>query len=285
MKYKGAFLKKILRQNRYIEYVSYFIQNNLFNRLNFSGAGNWEPTPENIYDRFHDISLNYLNYINDNKIVVTKNTLIIELGVGYSTIACYEISKILKCSNVIGYDGFRCLIDSAEKTIIESYFPDIDNVEYIVGIRNLDSRLSELTGKYDKLILFSTSVLQHIWNLDELLRLFDKYSPLGSIHFHTIDFRNLNKFSKQGILYFLKFSDLAWRSIAYNIGHPNRLRYNDYNLLFNKLGYEVQLLKAERFSESDVKYARETYLSKKKEDYDESLNIAIASIMCKKLNP
>jgi hypothetical protein len=51
------------------------------------------------------------------------------------------------------------------------------------------------------------------------------------------------------------------------------------------LGYEVQLLKAERFSESDVKYARETYLSKKKEDYDESLNIAIASIMCKKLNP
>jgi hypothetical protein len=284
MIYKGTFLKKILRQNRYIEYISYFIQNNLFNRINFSGSGNWEPTPENIYDRFHNISTNYLNFINDNKIVVTKNTLIIELGVGYSTSSCYEMSKILKCRNVIGYDGFRCLIDSSEKTIVESYFPDIDNVEYIVGTQSLDSRLSELTGRYDKLILFSTSALQHIWNLDELLRLFDKYSPLGSIHFHTIDFRNHNKFSKQGILYFLKFSDLAWRLIACNIGHPNRLRYNDFNLLFNKLGYEVQLLKAERFNESDVKYARKTYLSKKKEDYDESLNIAIASIMCKKLN-
>jgi hypothetical protein len=284
MEYKEAFLKKILRQNIYLEYISYFIQNNLLNRVNFSGSGNWEPTPENIYNRFHDISLDYLSYINDNKVVVTKNTLIIEVGVGYSTVACREMSKTLKCRNVIGYDGFKCLIDSTEKTMIESYYPDLDNVEYIVGIQNLESRLSELTGMYDRLILFSTSVLQHIWNLDELFRLIDKYSPLGSIHFHTIDFRNLNKFSKQGILYFLKFSDFAWRSIACNIGHPNRLRYSDYCMLFSKLGYEVQLLKDERFNESDVKYARETYLSKKKDRYDESLNIAVATIMCKKLN-
>jgi hypothetical protein len=284
MKHRYSIFKNLLRQNQYFEYTSYFIQNNLLKSINFSGSGNWEPTPENIYNRFHNISLNYLNCLNDNKVTVTSNTLILELGVGFSTVACYEMSKILKCRNVIGYDAYRCLINPTEKTLIGSYYPDIDNVEYIVGIKNLDSRLSELKGQYDRIIVFSTSVLQHIWNLDELLLLINKYSPLGSVHFHTIDFRNLNKFSKQGILYFLKFSDFAWRSIACNIGHPNRLRYNDYYLLFSKLGYEVQILNQERFNESEVIHARETYLRRKNDHFDESLSISVATIMCKKLN-
>lgn len=283
MDIKKKFNKNFLRQNFYLECLSYIIQNNLLRKINFSGSGNWEPTLANIYNRFMNIANVYLDFLRNEKIKIAEKTLIIELGVGFSTCACLELSKKTKCFKVVAYDAFMALDKTIDRTIKEKYFPDISNVNYILGVDNLKEFFVENLNKYDKIVVFSTSVLQHVWNVEELLNVIDKSSPVNSVHFHIIDLRNLNKFNKYGALYFLKFSNFMWSLMAKNVGHQNRLRYDDYVDIFNKIGYKIVLQKAEKFKDVEVQLARQTYLKNKKISKSESLNYSVVTIKCIKI--
>lgn len=277
------FAKKLLRQNYYFEYFSYLIQNNILRNVNFIGSGEWEPTFEIIYTRFKSIAKSYLDFIKDEKVEINKETLIIELGVGFSTAACYELSKKTDCFHVVAYDAFMALKKNIDNSIQVKYYPEIKNVSYILGLEGLNSFLNENNNNYKKIVVFSTTVLQHVWDVKGLINVIDKYSQVYSIHMHSIDLMNLNKFSKYGPLYFLKFSDFTWGLMAKNVGHQNRWRYNHYLNYFNEIGYKVDLLGYEKFSDEEIHKARQTYLKNKKIAKNESLQYASVAIKCTKI--
>ena len=281
--YYSKLFKNIIRKNYYFEIVGYILQNNFFQKFNFIGSGNFEQTTNGIYSRFLSIAYKYLELLADQDVMITKNTLIIELGVGFSTIACLELSKKTNCSKVIAYDAFYSIKKDIDKVIKEKYYSDITNVEYILGIKNLDKFLKKNINQYDKFIVFSNTVLQHVWNVNELIETLDKYSPLNSVQFHTIDFRNLNKFDKYGELYFLKFSNITWKLMADKIGNQNRLRYKFYTEIFVNYGYNIKLLKFEKFPEEVINKAIQTYLKDTLYSKDESLIYSIVLIKCLKI--
>lgn len=277
------FIKKVLRQNYYLELISYIIQNNLLRKVNFIGSGNWEPTFVTIYNRNMIIANSYLSFIKNEKINITGETLIIELGVGYSTAACLELSKKTKCFKIIAYDAFMSLKESIDIKIKGKYYPEITNVKYVLGIENLKLFLAKNRNEYNKIIVFSNAVLQHVWNVKELIKTIDEFSQINSVHFHSIDLRNMNKFDKYGTLYFLKFSDFTWSLMANKNGSQNRLRYNNYVKIFNGFGYKVDILNAQMFKDYEIQIAKQTYLKNMEVSKDESLIYSTVSIKCQKI--
>jgi hypothetical protein len=276
------YIKKLLRQNFYVECLSYLIQNNILRKINFIGSGEWEPTFEIIYDRFTRIAKSYLDFIKNEKVEINKETLIIEIGVGFSTAACYELSKNKDCFHVVAYDAFMALKKNIDTSIQAKYYSEIKNVSYIIGLDKLNSFLNENKNKFKKIVIFSTTVLQHVWDVKGLINVIDKYSKVTSIHLHSIDLMNLNKFSKYGPLYFLKFSDFFWGLMAKNVGHQNRWRYNHYLNYFNEIGYKVDLLEYEKYSDEEVQKARQTYLKNREIATNETLEYATVTIKCVK---
>jgi len=254
-----SMVKRIGRASKLLEMLSYLIQNNiLYGSLNFSGDGDFTTDPESIYNRFREIAIQYNSaYPHD-----LKNKTILEIGPGRSLTSCYYLSQISHCKKVYAHDAYGQVWQDVDRRIIERYFQNVSNIHYLLG----KNALSEITDKVDYIV--SNAVLEHIWDLDELIKQLSEISHKNTIMYHIVDFRNHNKFSKDGDLYFLKYSDKLWKWMASNVGHPNRLRMNTYEYIFNKYGFTFEPVEVEYFDDVSVKQALDTYLKGRYADKD-----------------
>jgi len=269
-----SIVKRIGRANKLLEMLSYLIQNNiLYDTLNFSGDGDFMPDPESIYNRFKEIAIQY----NSAYPYDLKNKTILEIGPGRSLTSCYYLSQISQCKKVYAHDAYGQVWQDIDRIIVERYFQNVSNVHYLVG----KNALSEITDKVDYIV--SNAVLEHIWNLDELIEQLSEVSHKNTIMFHIIDFRNHNKFSKYGDLYFLKYSDTLWKWMASNVGHPNRLRMNNYENIFIKHGFTFEPFEVEYYDDASVRHAIDTYLSRRYADNDlPALYVKSAKVISKR---
>ena len=185
------FILNTIRKNIYLEYTSYFLQNNIFNRLlNFSGSGNFQS--KEIYDRYNSIYSNYLHVIENKSVDISYDDIIIDFGFGYSSVNSYEFANDFNANKVIAYDEFNVRQTNIDEKYIAQNFPNISNVEHVYGIENLSILLHKL-GKR-RYIVFSNAVFEHVWNLNDVFGLIDRFSISGSVHYHGIDLRCHNKF-------------------------------------------------------------------------------------------
>ena len=115
------FILKSLRKNIYLEYISYFLQNNVFNNLlNFSGSGNFQN--KEVFDRYNSIYSNYLQVIKNSSVNTSCDDIIIDFGFGYSSVNSYKFANDFNVSKVIAYDEFNVRQTYFDEKYIEIYF-------------------------------------------------------------------------------------------------------------------------------------------------------------------
>lgn len=83
-------------------------------------------------------------------------------------------------------------------------------------------------------IVISTSVLEHIKNIEDSVKELSRVLRIGGVMYHHIDLRDHYNFREP--FKFLKYSDFVWNSFCTKVGYSytNRLRADDYLHLFRK---------------------------------------------------
>ena len=99
--------------------------------------------------------------------------------------------------------------------------------------------LSEINNLSKIDIVFSTSVLEHIYDVEKTIKAMSEITTKDSILIHNIDLRDHYNFNRPFLFY--KYSEKTWNKYLTKLGisYTNRLRYNDYIELFTKFGFKI----------------------------------------------
>ena len=171
-----------------------------------------------------------------------KGKVVLEIGVGYSLGACYELVKSAGCKFVYGYDYGDFLNRRLDEEMRKHYGEKVaSRVKYIVGLERL--KRIELCD-----YVVSCAVLEHVWNLEELLEVLKEITHEDSVMFHQVDYGNHSKFAKYEELYFLSFSDWLWELMAKKVAHQTRILFREMKDIFEKKGFSVTVLHNEEYS-------------------------------------
>jgi hypothetical protein len=273
-------VKKLLRQNKYIEILSYILQNNKI--LNPSGEADFSKDVDDMYNRIKSIAELYASNYNSD----LTNKVILEIGTGFTISTMLYLIKEYNLKKVYCYDRFNCL-DNNNKLIIDKYNLSqyLDKIEYIEGINEI---LVEKINSKEIDYIVSNAVLEHVDNLPLLFSILSKLLKDNGMMFHHVDLKCHNRFKKFGELYFHTFNDKTYNLMGNKIGQPNRKLVQDYVNIFKiqHLIHDTTIL--EYFTEQDMNKAIK-YLSLSNDDINK-YNIATVefklykNINYKKLN-
>ncbi len=263
-------LKKMLRQNKYIEVLAYILQNNQI--LNSSGTGEFGNTIEEMY--LHNVNVAQLyakNYGGD-----LNNKVVLEVGTGFTRATMLYMIKECNLKKAYCYDRFNCLHENDDK-IIQKYDlePYLEKLEYISGVNEELLKIEHSSIDY----VVSNAVLEHVDTLELLFDVLSKLLKTEGEMYHKVDLRCHNRFKKHGELYFHTFSDAFWNMMGGNIGQPNRKLLKEYLSLFDDFDLVCSTNVFEQFSDEELKKA-ESYLNNANiHDY----KVAVAEFkLCKK---
>lgn len=259
-------IKKLLRTNKYLEMLSYLMQNNILNKvLNTSGEGSFDTSVEGMYEHAKKIAKQYRDNYNGN----LENKTILEIGTGYTRSTMLFLIKEYDLQKVYCYDRFNCLHEN-DAQIIEKYnlSPYLDRLEYISGTNDTISEHIE-TGSIDYII--SNAVLEHVDTLEILFDNLSKVFKKGGQMYHKVDLRCHNRFKKHGELYFHTFSEMLWNMMGDKIGQPNRKLLKDYYKIFKKFDLKCDTNIVERFSNEELSKAKNYLNNIDIKDYETSI--------------
>ncbi len=167
---------------------------------------------------------------------------ILELGIGATNSSGYEIIG-RGAQKYIGYEPYVPFNKRDDDEIchgdILKRFSSLQK-DRLVRV----SRLERITDLVD--IVFSHAVLEHVYDLDELLRALRKYLKQTACMIHSVDYRDhFNKYP----FHFLQFSDTTWRRFL-NPGDLTRHRISDHIRSFQRNGFSVEVLEKKLDSNS-----------------------------------
>ena len=259
-----VYLKKLIRQNKYLEIIAYLLQNNiLYKYLNLSGHVPFAPTKENLYNYGIKIAQKYINKYPGE----LKNKRVLEIGVGLTTVGLHYLVKKAKVSYAIGYDRFHCLCKENEEILrmynLSSYS---DRVLYLVGdLEILQKNIEKNSLDY----IVSNAVLEHVNDMESLFAVLTELLKPRGIMYHEIDLRSHGRFQKFGELYFHVFSNKLWNLMGSNVGAPNRMLLKDYVKIFEKFGLEYKINIIKTFPRSELEKAKSYLKNKNIKDYED----------------
>ena len=123
------------------------------------------------------------NYLKINKINLSRNDLIVDLGCGPGNIS-EKLSERWPDVNVLGIDGSQEMINEAESRILKNKsINKYRNLNYLCSdIRKIKSR--EIFSRKEITLLVSNSFLHHIENIDNFLKFIINLSSKETINFH-----------------------------------------------------------------------------------------------------
>lgn len=266
-------IKNSLRRNCLIEVASYLVHNNLLSQvMNFSGAGGFGTTVDELYAHGVKIAEQYLSNTSDG--IHGEN--ILELGCGFSlATACYLV-KEARAKHVFAYDWFECRHKN-DRMLLKKY-----------GFTECLDKITYITGDYNKLTInvapksidrvFSNAVLEHVSDLELFFTVIrELLVPAGRMH-HRVDLRCHNRFRSQGELYFHTFSPLLWAAMGSKVGHPNRWLLKDYIDLFERHGFSAEIDIISVFPAEVLSNAQSYLNNRKLSDYQTSVFDAVLSL-------
>ncbi len=247
-------IKTLLRGNKYIEILSYLLQNNLLkNILNTSGDGSFDKSIDGMYEHSKLIADQYADNYNGR----LKDKVLLEIGTGYTRITMLYLIKEYGVSKVYCYDRFNCLQEDENK-IINTYKLGqyLDKIEYIYGTNDeINKNIKDKSIDY----IVSNAVLEHVDDLPLLFTNLKSVLKIDGQMYHKVDLRCHNRFKINGELYFHTFGDKFWNMMGGNIGQPNRKLLKDYIKLFDTYNLKCEISVFEEFSKEDLEKAQ-TYL-------------------------
>lgn len=269
-------IKRFVRKAPALEAIAYLAHNNLFYRwINFSGDGDFSIDPESINERCRELAELYTGIC---PVPLTGKTAV-EIGTGRSTLTAHHFASMTGAARVYTYDFFEQVYYHIDKEIIERSFPDAGKVTYLHG----PGSLASIKGPVD--FIFSNAVLEHAWNIRELVDEIHRLSGPETVSCHAIDFRNHGRFDSLGPLYFHSFPESFWRLMASRAGQPNRLLMSDYRDLFKERGFSFEVISSVLFPEEEVDRALSTYLKGKfPKEAEEDLGIATTLVRCRRVS-
>ena len=130
---------------------------------------------------------NFINFIStyliDNKISLSKNNLIVDLGCGPGNIT-EKLSQKWPKVPILGVDGSQEMINAAKyKKNLKTNGHDYKNIEYICAdIKKIG--LNSISPQKNVSLLVSNSLIHHITSADEFFECICKLSTKETINFH-----------------------------------------------------------------------------------------------------
>ncbi|MDA7818285.1 class I SAM-dependent methyltransferase [Sulfurimonas sp.] len=263
-------LKKLLRQNKYIEALAYILQNNQI--LNSSGTGEFGNSIEEMYQ--HNINIAQLYAKNYDGIL--DNKIVLEIGTGFTRTTMLYMIKEYNLKKAYCYDRFNCLHENDDK-IIQKYGlePYLEKLEYISGVNEELLKIENSSIDY----IVSNAVLEHVDNLDLLFNVLGQLIKQDGVIYHKVDLRCHNRFKKYGELYFHTFSDTFWNMMGGKIGQPNRKLLKDYIALYEQHNFNQEVNIVESFNNHELERAQK-YLKNK--NINEYKTASVEFKLCKK---
>jgi glycosyltransferase involved in cell wall biosynthesis/SAM-dependent methyltransferase len=114
-------------------------------------------------------------------------------------------------------------------------------IEFIAG----DINSIRIKQKFD--FIYTTSVLEHLKKPADVLNSLSKLLSENGLVYHSIDLRDHYNFSEPFLFY--KYSYWVWEKLLTREGvsYTNRLRWGDWQKLFNQSGFEIVSQEISRF--------------------------------------
>lgn len=190
-----------------------------------------------------------------------KDTVCLELGPGNSYINAYNF-LMNGAKKVILVDKYPRQIKSKKQ---RDYFNQ--ELEYVKKKYGKDSLffiknnkidenyiefkrgdLSEIDINQKVDFVYSSSVFEHIKNVEANIRKLNEIMEKKGLMYHKIDMRDHYNFNNPFLFY--KYSNKTWNKYLTKegISYTNRLRYNDFRQLFSKYKFKIVKEVKRRFS-------------------------------------
>jgi len=207
-----------------------------------------------------------------------KDKVCLELGPGNSYINAYNF-LMNGAKKVILVDKYPRYFESKkqrdffekEKSFIRKKYGTRnvrgEDIEFFGG----DLREFDLQEKVD--FICSISVLEHIKDIEDIIKEFARIIKKGGVMYHRIDMRDHYNFSNPFL--FLKYSKSIWDKYLTKEGvsYTNRMRYPEFKDLFEKYGFKILKEEKEKLPVKKVKIHKE--FAKERKDFD----VAVWSVL------
>jgi SAM-dependent methyltransferase len=201
-----------------------------------------------------------LEFIADGNLDFTGKT-ILELGPGNSYLNAYHL-LMRGAKKVILLDKFPRVSETKKQKQLEN-----EELEFVLSQYPFEQR-SRLAGANvfregaiefvrgdladfhefkDIDFIFSTSVLEHVKDVEGNIAAMSRAVRPGGLIYHFIDMRDHYNFSEPFLFY--KYSDRVWRKYMTKegISYTNRVRYGDFMRMFKACGFETIKEETARF--------------------------------------
>lgn len=255
-------IKKLLRQNKYVEMLAYVLQNNQM--LNTSGSGEFGNTIEEMHGHGKNVGDLYINNYKGS----LEGKSVLEIGTGFTRTTILHMIKTANISKGYCYDRFNCLHENDDKIIKKfDLYPHLEKLYYLSGKNEELLKIEKKSIDY----IVSNAVLEHVDNLNLLFSTLSQLLKDDGVMYHKVDLRCHNRFKKHGELYFHTFSDKAWNMMGGNIGQPNRVLLKEYITLFEKYNLKYELNILENFSTVELEKAHRYLPSVELKEYEVSI--------------
>jgi hypothetical protein len=236
----GSFLKKIDFPIRYLYCRLPFISKTLFWKKYVSGI-------QIGFDHFQ-----HINSVLEKNNFSLSNKTCLEIGPGNSLLfslqalisgakKIYLVDKYVRFTNSPKQTDFF----SKEISFLKNKFPD-KNLEYLDNYQIGKDEISLISNDlYNATIqesidfVYSKCVFEHIKEIGKNIEKLSELMPKGSIMWHRIDFSD--HYHSSYPFLFLKYSKNTWEKYCSRVGisYTNRLRYSDFENLFESNGFEI----------------------------------------------
>jgi len=189
-----------------------------------------------------------------------KNKTCLELGPGNSYINAYNL-LMNGAKKVILVDKFPRYIKTKKQK--EFFRKELDFIKQKYGQQKLFFfKKGRIDNQYIKFIekdfaktdikekvdfVLTISVFEHIKNIEQVIAKLTKVIKRGSLMYHSIDLRDHYNFANPFLFY--KYSKNTWERYLTKEGvsYTNRVRYEDFIILFKKYGFKILNENIERF--------------------------------------
>ncbi|MFC1798237.1 class I SAM-dependent methyltransferase [Thermodesulfobacteriota bacterium] len=225
-----------MRQSNYEYIILRLVRKFIFPEKFLTRYGDWVPYYRTNQGQISPVPIveMYAKYCQLKNIDPTGNTFL-EIGSGATNCTGYEIIGRWGGS-YIGYDPYAPFNHKADERIyntqILNRFQHIDKKQVlrITNLNNLD--------KIEVDIIFSHSVLEHVFDLDKLLVQLKKVMKDNTCMFHLVDYRD--HFFKYPF-HFLKYSENVWNRLL-NPGDLTRTRISGHINSFINAGFSPEIV-------------------------------------------
>lgn len=259
----------VMKQLSYWGLIVYYLILNYFTKLNLRKGTPWvchfkEFSVSKSLNYIEEVFTEYFTYSGLSPKFI-QNKKILEIGTGENLgvilrLICHgaqRVDTIDRFNSLIAEDAQLALYREIERNLPDDQRPLFSSaIQFNKGYRLNEDKLHYITGvgiepmetalkkeNYD--IIISRAVLEHVFKIENSIKVMDRLLRPGGVMIHEIDFRDHGMFSRFGFnpLTFLTVKDNLWKKMTSHIGAPNRKIINFYQETFSSLGYDITILK------------------------------------------